>query len=439
GRRENPAFHHLVKGYESQQRVYAEVTCSTAVLTDPEHAAAEINRVLDDCLTQKRPGYIEIPVDMTGVEINVPSMAAQCSTGPAVDVAALEEAAAEIVGAFEQARRPVLYTGVGLRRHGLVGDARIVAEKWGLPVVSSVMGKSAFPESHGNYAGFYMGKMGDEKVRNLLENADLVLAVGVIFSDVNTGLGTGTIDTEKLIDMRDLDVKISHHVYDRVPVSRLLPHLAKLRPEPKSLPLIDSFRRITPAAGKEGSLTTAQLIRSLSAMDQHLFSFLADVGDGWFAGLELEADIFMAPGYYASMGFAVPGAIGAALAVTDRRPLVLVGDGAFQMTGNELSTLIANKLNPLVIVLNNRYYKMLAALDGHRAYYDLHNWDYVQYAAAMGCPGGRARTVTELEHLLTQALDADNGFLIETVLQKEDHAPIMQKINEFAQMGGKIR
>lgn len=145
----------------------------------------------------------------------------------------------------------------------------------------------------------------------------------------------------------------------------------------------------------------------------------------------------MAPGYYASMGFAVPGAIGAALAAPELRPVVLVGDGAFQMTGNELSTLVANKLTPIIIVLNNGYYKMLSALDGHREYYNLNNWDYVQYAEALGCRGARATTPEEFSHALGQALACDQPYLIEAILQKDDHAPIMQKIKDFiAKSGG---
>ncbi|MCP4341892.1 MAG: hypothetical protein GY799_24160 [Desulfobulbaceae bacterium] len=173
-------------------------------------------------------------------------------------------------------------------------------------------------------------------------------------------------------------------------------------------------------------------------MDQSRFSFLADVGDAWFAGLEFNTDVFMAPGYYALMGFAVPGAIGAAIAAPELRPIVLVGDGAFQMTGNELSTLVANGLNAIVIVLNNGYFKMLAAMDGHRDYYNLNNWDYVKYAEALGCWGAYARSGLELSHALELALAASKPFVIEAVLQKEDHAPIMLRIKEFfAETDGK--
>ena len=432
GRLENPFFHHLVKDYASQQRVFAEVTCATTVLTRHENAAEEIDRVLENCLNLKRPGYIEIPLDMTSVEIQVPDTPAQCITAPLANPVALQEAAGEILAAFEYAKRPVLYIGMGVRRYRLVEAVIELAEIWGLPVVSSVMGKASFPESHPNHAGVYMGKMGDGQARYLVENADLVLAAGVIFSDLNTGFWTSEIATEKLVEMKDLEVKISHHSYQAVPMSSLIPHLASLRPQQKQVPdlLVKSFDEATVRLDSS-ALTTEGLIRVLSQLDQTQYCYLADVGDALFAGVELETDYFMAPGYYASMGFAVPGAVGAALAAPELRPIVLVGDGAFQMTGNELSTLVNNNLNPIIFVLNNGYYKMLSALDKHRDYYNLNNWDYVQYAGALGCAGERVQASDGLNEALSRATHLNEAYLIEVILAKDDHAPIMKRIKEF--------
>jgi indolepyruvate decarboxylase len=280
-----------------------------------------------------------------------------------------------------------------------------------------------------------MGKMGEKQPREILENADFVLAAGVIFSDINTGFWTAEIGREKLVEMRDLDARVSYHTYQHVPLNSLVPYLATLQPQVKNKTQLNLQRQKKENAliPDDSQLTTLQLVQALQKLDQSRFSFLADVGDAWFAGLELDADIFMAPGFYASMGFAVPGAIGAAIAAPDNRPIVLVGDGAFQMTGNELSTLIANGLNPIVIVFNNGYYKMLSALDGHRDYYNLNNWDYVKYAQALGCSGIRARTGAELYLALEQALATGQPVLIEAVLDKDDHAPIMQRIKDFVE------
>ncbi|WP_136799334.1 alpha-keto acid decarboxylase family protein [Desulfosediminicola ganghwensis] len=434
GRKTEPSFHHLVKDYGSQHRIFKEVTCATAALNEAATAADEIDRVLTACLAEKRPGYLEIPIDMTSVEIPTPPKPSAPDQDRPVNTAAIIEAAGEISAALEKARRPVLYAGVGIRRHALMDAVRTISESWLLPVVSSVMGKGAFPESHPHFAGIYMGEMGSKLARETLEGADLILSVGVIYSDVNTGFWTAHLESSNILEIRDSEVRISHHIYPQLPIAPLMQLLASTRPDSARKPgvhLVKDKTLVTVDIDESAPLNTAALIQCLKTIDQSKFSYLADVGDAWFAGLELNADIFMAPGYYASMGFAVPGALGAAMAAPDLRPLVLVGDGAFQMTGSELSTLVAQGHKPIVLVLNNGYYKMLAALDQHRDYYNLAHWDYVAYAEALGCPGVRVQTAAQLNRALHHACTIDGPYLIEAILSREDHAPMMRRIKEY--------
>jgi indolepyruvate decarboxylase len=176
----------------------------------------------------------------------------------------------------------------------------------------------------------------------------------------------------------------------------------------------------------------SELIDGLAGLDQKRYSFLADVGDCWFIGLELRTDIFMAPGYYASMGFAVPGALGAAMAEPRLRPVVIVGDGAFQMTGAEMATLARYGFAPIVVVVNNASYKMLGTFDQPRTYYELPTWDYAGYARSLGCEGQRATTAVELADALDAAIQSESPFLVEAVIERlDDHPPIMQRIREF--------
>src|SRR5690606_29811371 len=116
-------------------------------------------------------------------------------------------------------------------------------------------------------------------------------------------------------------------------------------------------------------------------LDDH-FSVVSDVGDCLYAGLSLKTDIFIAPGYYSSMGFGVPAGIGAQIGEPARRSVILVGDGGFQMTGMEMSTAVKEKLNPIIIVFNNASYAMLRFIDKQRDYYDLSRWDYAGLAKA---------------------------------------------------------
>ena len=152
------------------------------------------------------------------------------------------------------------------------------------------------------------------------------------------------------------------------------------------------------------------------------------MGDSWFIGLELRTEVFLAAGYYASMGFAVPGALGAGIADRSRRPLAIVGDGAFQMTGTELATMVDQGLRPIVLLLNNLGYGMLEAIDRPCGYYARRGWDYPSMARALGATAERVTTAAEL-HAAMRRAEADPGaWLIEAVTARDDLSPVMARI-----------
>jgi indolepyruvate decarboxylase len=156
------------------------------------------------------------------------------------------------------------------------------------------------------------------------------------------------------------------------------------------------------------------------------------VGDALFgaADLNIHQDTqFLGTAYYASMGYAVPAAIGAQLAFPERRPLVLVGDGAFQMTGMELTTVLRHRLNPIVIVLNNGGYGTERHIhDG--PYNDLWPWNYHRIPEVIG--GGRGflvETEGQLEEALGLAEQETQTFsLLDVHLDSMDHSPALQRL-----------
>jgi indolepyruvate decarboxylase len=130
------------------------------------------------------------------------------------------------------------------------------------------------------------------------------------------------------------------------------------------------------------------------------------------------------------MGFGVPAAIGAQLAMPSRRPIVLVGDGAFQMTGMEISTAVKMGLNPIIIVFNNASYAMLRFIDQKRDYFNLHRWDYVQLAKSVGANAAQASTGAEFKSALEQAVNSDKLFLIDAMLDSEDISPTLRRLTD---------
>jgi indolepyruvate decarboxylase len=181
-------------------------------------------------------------------------------------------------------------------------------------------------------------------------------------------------------------------------------------------------------AGAKGVIRVADVIAALQSLDQSQFSFVADVGDSWFISLELRADIYVAAGYYSSMGFGVPAALGAGIAEPARRPFVIVGDGAFQMTGTELATLVDHGLRPVVLLLNNGGYGMLEAIDRPRHYYERRDWDYPAIARAFGALAERVSSAGDLRAALARAQAAPEAYLIEALTAKDDLSPVMTRI-----------
>ena len=152
-----------------------------------------------------------------------------------------------------------------------------------------------------------MGALGDQRARALLDHSDCVISLGVLRFDTNTGFWTDRIDPAALIAAEPDSLRIRHHKYDRVPIDRVVEALADLDPVADwEIPRFDPVPvEISSRSKDRPELKVADLIAGLLKLDQSKYSFVADVGDSWFIGLELRADVFLAPGYYASMGFGV--------------------------------------------------------------------------------------------------------------------------------------
>jgi indolepyruvate decarboxylase len=438
-------LHHVVKTYESQVQIFREVTTDAAILDDPSTAPEVIDRVLRNVVRQKRPGYLEIPGDRVDAPVAAPQARLDLEPDAATRLAhadALNEVVSEIEAMLGRARRPAMHVGVGVRRHGLTDLVVRLAERLRLPVATDVLGKAAFPESHPQFAGVYMGVLGDPGVRELLDGSDCVLGIGVVRTDLGTGFGTERINPKARILVDPDSVRVRYHRFDGLAIGQVVQALvdrlpASDRPVPVLAGRLQTGGISETGAGASGSgdeelLRVADIIAELKRVDPSKYSFTTDVGDCWFIGLELRTEVFLAAGYYASMGFAVPGALGAGIADRSRRPFAIVGDGAFQMTGTELATMVDHGLRPIVLLLNNCGYGMLEAIDRPETYYARRAWDYPAIARAMGASAERATTPGELRAALRRAEVDQHAYLIEAVTARDDLSPVMARIRAHA-------
>jgi indolepyruvate decarboxylase len=399
-------LHHQVKTLDSQWRLFEELTVDRARLDDAARAPERIARVLDAPLTRSRPVYLEIPRDMPGVAC----AAVPVSPAAVVDAERLAACATELLHRLTAAERPLLMVGVEVRRYGLEARVAELARRLRIPVVTSFMGRGLLAHAQVPVAGTYLGLAGDPQVSEWVERSDALLLLGVIVCDTNFAVSARRMDTRQAIHVFDGDVAMGHHVYHQLPIAALVDALLdRVPPTGLSAQAATATPPQQPAAlpqrqAGDGHVTPADISAAVNALFiQHGHMPLAsDVGDCLFTAVDIEQTELVAPGYYATMGYGVPAGLGVQLA-TGRRPVVLVGDGAFQMTGWELGNALRLGCDPIVLVLNNASWEMLRTFEPGARFNDLSQWDFAAMAAGMGGDGQVVRTRDELSAALALA------------------------------------
>jgi indolepyruvate decarboxylase len=435
-RRRHPLIHHKVRSYDTQFRVFQQLTAAATVLDDPECAGSEIDRVLAIARQYSQPVYIELPRDMIDVPIDRPPTPEE--TTAESDAQTLAAAVAEAVDWINRAERPVIMFGVELVRFGLQDLVMRFIEESGIPATVTLLDKGAIQECHDSFLGVYAGALGRDDVREYVEGSDCLIMLGTLLTDTNLGIYTARLDPARCIHVTRERLAIGLHTFERVGLEDFVAGLAvggvarrKVGGHPRAP---RSEEVAAPAGGRDAAITVAALFHRLESFLTGEMIVIADPGDALFGSIDLPvqgARAFLSPAFYASLGFAVPAAIGAQCAAPDARPLVLVGDGAFQMTGMELSTCAKFGLDPIVIVLDNGGYSTeRLILDG--GFNDVHPWDFSKLPGLLGAGHSHVvETVGDLDAALDAALVRDGQYcLIDVRLDPSDFSPALLRLGE---------
>jgi TPP-dependent 2-oxoacid decarboxylase len=432
-RLQHPLLHHKVRNFNTQYKIFQELTVASTVLDDPNTAFAEIDRVLDVALRYKRPVYIELPRDMVNQPGNSDyQYVDQLDVSDPNTLSIVLQQAVKLINAADQ---PVILADVEIQRFGLQNLLLQLTDKTNIPVADTILGKSVIGECHPNYLGLYAGVLGSEFARQYVESSDCVIMLGVILMDFNLGGFTAQLDLDRAIYVTSEKTAIQSKYYSGVRLQDFVQGLVQAdihSREPKLS--AQSTPALSVALVPDQAVTIKRLFEQLDSFIQANMIVLADVGDALFGALELsvyDKSRFLATAYYTSLGFAVPGAIGAQFANPHLRPLVLVGDGAFQMTGVEISTITRYGLNPIVIVLNNDGYGTeRPILDG--TFNNIQPWRYRHITELIGA--GRkfdVHTETELEAALNQSQAHLESFcIIEVHLDPHDISTALKRLTQ---------
>ena len=319
-----------------------------------------------------------------------------------------------------------------------------MAERMNIPIAADLLSKSAIPENHPLYIGVYGGAMSsDEHVRKYVESADLVLMLGTFITDMSMGFYTAKLDRSRTVLATTERVSVHYHRYESIQFRDFLESLAKApikspnrfkHPNPHAVPV--PLKK----AERSDSLTMVDVFRILSLHLDERCCVVADIGDAIFGAVGIRSARqaqFIAPAYYMSMGFAVPASIGVAMATRKLRPYVVVGDGAFQMTGVEISTIVRLGLNPIIIILNNDGYGTMRKIR-EGCFNIITQWNYSKICDLVG--GGEGTTVStkgEFDVALSRAQKSDQVHVIELNIPRDEASPQLARIGrEVARVRG---
>ncbi|MCU0848968.1 MAG: thiamine pyrophosphate-binding protein [Spirochaetes bacterium] len=432
-RKGDPLLHHKVRSFDSQLGIFREVTAAQTVLGDPSIAAAEINRVIDTILASKRPGYIELPRDMVQAEAGMPAPGLALKSE--FDGEALGEAVSEIMSMIASAVRPVVIAGVEVHRFRLQQVLLGFLDKSGFPFATTILGKSVVNETHPQFIGVYEGAMCRDDVREAVEGSDFILLAGTMLTDIDTGIFTHHFNPNCTVSADSTGIRVRRHVFQDIDLGSFLDAMtAAVRPG-DAVTGITRMHEIPPFVPENSRpVTVDRLFSCINNFLDDETAVIADPGDALFGAVDLlirGATEFMSPAYYASLGFAVPASLGVGLGTPAKRPLVLVGDGAFQMTGTELSTSLRCGLDPIVVVLNNGGYGTeRPMIDG--AFNDVQPWNYSSIPEVIGggC-GYDASTEGELVSALESARkNRGTPSIIDVKLSRDDFSPGLRKLTD---------
>ena len=410
----NPLLHHKVRSYYTQFNIYDKITAASAISEDSKDAPRLIDETLSECIRQKRPVYLELPRDMVNKKCAAPKPYKHIKEE--VDCEVLNEVLSEAGSLLFNAKRPLILGGVEIHRFGLQENLLSLVERSGFPIATTLLGKSIISERHPQYLGVYEGAIGLESVRHAVENSDCLLILGAFMTDINLGIDTANLDLSKTINATSEKINIKHHYYENVKLVDFIDGLTSNLIGPRHD--ITITNKVDPKPHNimpQNNVTVSRFFKRMNDFLEENNVVIADTGDSLFGSADLtihKRTEFISSAYYTSMGFAVPAALGAQIGQRKLRPIVFVGDGAFQMSCQEISTITKYGLNPIIFVLNNKGYTTERFIR-EGPYNDIHNWDYHLWPQIVrdgwGC---EVHNEAELEEALKNAHKNTKSFSI---------------------------
>ncbi|AWF82928.1 thiamine pyrophosphate-binding protein [Microbulbifer sp. A4B17] len=425
-------LHHTLGkvDYSYQSEIYSRVTAETVVIHHPSLAPAAIDRAIDTAMLRRKPVYIEIAANIANAPTSAPiprGFARSATSDPDSLSAAVEHIAAFL----NAAERPVLIAGGRVRAACAEESLRELAASSRYGVACMADAKGLLSETHDNFMGMYWGPVSTPGCSEIVDTADALLFAGPLFTDYTTTGHQLCFDQSRTVIALPTSVQLGETCYSNVHMNDLLEALVdKLTPNTGA---VQAYRRVSspkhiPQPGKRSdNLTVRQLFARIQKMLKSDTALLVETGDSWFNGMELslpDGARFEIQMQYGSIGWSVGATLGYALGMGEGRMIACIGDGSFQLTAQEISTMIRYNVNPIIFLVNNGGYTIEVEIhDG--PYNNIKNWEYAQLIEVFSAGEGKAwgckvTTEGELDKAIKDALKHDGLCLIEAIIDRND-------------------
>lgn len=428
-----------------------KISHNSITLTDPAKAPHEIDRAIRSAYINQRPVYLAIPANFS--ELKVPSSYLDTPIDLSLEdnpEDAENEVTDTILQMMESAEKPIILVDACASRHHCIQESQELAKKTQYPVFVTPMGKSSFDEHNPRFGGVYVGSLSDPDVAKVVESADLVLSIGALLSDFNTGSFSYHYSTRNIVEFHSDHTKIKAASYPNVKMKSLLKKVLAKVPQ-------SSVKNAVPVPSVKTTLTPMPPDTKLShhwlwtRVGQWLRPgdiIVTETGTSSFGIIQTKFPkntIGISQILWGSIGYSVGATCGASLAAEeidpDRRVILFVGDGSLQLTVTEISTMIKWGLKPFIFVLNNDGYTIERLIHGKAAKYnDVPMWKYTNLLDVFGAKDYDSRTVSsvgEVDELFNdkQWSNPDKIKLTEMILPQLD-AP--KALVEQAKLSAKV-
>ena len=412
--------------FQNYINISAQATCAYAIVT-AENCIYEMERIIQTALAESRPAYIIVAEDVAYMPVVGDDL--KPFAPPTSNQQELKAAVDAAVAMIDKAESGCILPCFTVSRMGLQKKLLALVEASGLPYATTSMDKSTLPETHTQFIGGYAGGgFSAENVTEAIEGGDVVIDVGgVLFTDLSTAGFASNIDPKKMISLGIDTTRIGDKYFINVRLEDVLTELTKR---------VKKFKTTykNPAAmemvgNADDAITWASLAPRYEKFIKANDILFVETGTSASAlgGMKLPDGVaYHNQGLWGAIGWSTPAAMGAAIADTSRRVVLITGEGAHQLTANEIGSYKRHGLKPIIFVLNNKGFAVERVLEDYPdwEYNDLAQWNYHTLPAAMGCTDWftvKATTNAELDAAMEKAGKADTACYIEVVTDEHDY------------------